>query len=163
MICCLAVRRPAFQFRQFAISALFSEASSGDEDCTDPKAAVSIARPCIPKASRLDVQNVLILLILFLLVSECSEAVGNCTGLHCFMSRIARTRNTNRKMVPFYSILETRGLKSDTPSGLTGEQEPSGPGHCTRNETHRAGTPVNRSHEAQVAAHAKQHPEPAHR
>ena len=98
--------------RQFAISALLSEASSGDDGYTDPKAAVSIARPRIPKASRVDAQNVLILCILFLLVSECSEAVCNCTELRCFMYRIARPRNTNRKMVPFYSILETTGVKS---------------------------------------------------
>ena len=45
----------------------------------------------------------------------------------------------------------------------TGEQEPSGPGHRTRNTTHRAGTPVNRSQEAQDTAHAKQHTERAHR
>ena len=32
----------------------------------------------------------------------------------------------------------------NTPSGHTGEQEPSGPGHRTGNTTHGAGTPVNR-------------------
>ena len=112
VICCLALRGLAFQIRQFAISALVSEASSGDDDYTDPKAAVSIARPRNPKASRLDAQNVLILCTLFLLVSECSEAVCNCNALHCFMSRIARPRNRNRKMIPFYSILETTGVKS---------------------------------------------------
>ena len=44
----------------------------------------------------------------------------------------------------------------------TAEQEPSGPGHRTRNTTHRAGTPVNRSQVAQDTAHAKQHTERAH-
>ena len=48
-------------------------------------------------------------------------------------------------------------------SGRTGDQEPSGQGHGTRNTTHRAGTLVNRSHEAQDTAHAKQHTEWAHR
>ena len=51
----------------------------------------------------------------------------------------------------------------NTPSGHTGEQEPGGPGRRTRNTTHRAGTPVNRSREAQDAAHATQHTERAHR
>ena len=113
VICCLALQGLAFQIRQFAISALSSEASSGDDDYTDPKATVSIARPGIPKASRLHAQNVLILCILFLLVSECSEPVCNCNKLHCVMSRIARPRNKNRKMVSRYSILETRGVKSE--------------------------------------------------
>ena len=45
------------------------------------------------------------------------------------------------------------------PSGRTGEQEPSGPGHRTRNTTHRASTPVNRSLVAWDTAHAKQHTE----
>ena len=48
-------------------------------------------------------------------------------------------------------------------SGRTREQEPSGPGHRTRNTTHRASTPVNRSQVAQDTAHAKQHTERAHR
>ena len=47
----------------------FLEASSGDDDYTDPKAAVSIARPRILKASRVDAHNVFIVCILFLLVS----------------------------------------------------------------------------------------------
>ena len=45
----------------------------------------------------------------------------------------------------------------NTPSGCTGEQEPGGPGHRTRETTHRAGTPVNRSQGAQDTAHAEQH------
>ena len=63
--------------------------------------------------------------------------------------------------------------QNSTPSEHTGEQEPGAPGHrtrvrCgpgrrTRETTHRAGTPVNRSQEAQDIAHAKQHAERAHR
>ena len=45
----------------------------------------------------------------------------------------------------------------------TGEQEPSGPGQCTRKITHRAGRPVNRSQVSQDTAHAQQHTERAHR
>ena len=45
----------------------------------------------------------------------------------------------------------------------TGEQEQSGPGHRTRNTTHRATTPVNRSHVGQNTAQATQHNEHAHR
>ena len=37
-------------------------------------------------------------------------------------------------------------------SGHTGEQEPSGPGHRTRNATHWTGTSVNRSQVAQDTA-----------
>ena len=59
-----------FQIGQFTISALFSEALFGDDDYTDPKAAVSIARPRIPKASRVDAHSVLLLCIPFLLVFE---------------------------------------------------------------------------------------------
>ena len=47
--------------------------------------------------------------------------------------------------------------------GHTGEQEPSGPGHRTRNTTHQAGTPVNGSQLVQDTAHATQHTERAHR
>ena len=50
-----------------------------------------------------------------------------------------------------------------TRSGHTGEQEPSGPGHRTRKETHRARTPVNRSQVAQDTPQAKHHTERAHR
>ena len=64
----------------------------------------------------------------------------------------------------------TRAKRPRTPytqhnprSGRTGEQEPSGPGHRTRNTTHRASTPVNGSQVAQETAHAKQHTERAHR
>ena len=57
----------------------------------------------------------------------------------------------------------TPHTQHNTPRGHTGEQEPSGPGHRTRNTRHRAGTPVNRSLEAQDTAHAKQHTELAHR
>ena len=51
----------------------------------------------------------------------------------------------------------------NTPSGHTGEQEPSGPGHRTHNTTNQAGTPVNRGQLAQDTAQAKQHTERAHR
>ena len=49
------------------------------------------------------------------------------------------------------------------PRRRTGEQEPSGPGHGTRNTTHRAGEPVNRSVVAQDTAHTTQRTERAHR
>ena len=42
------------------------------------------------------------------------------------------------------------------PSGHTGEEEPSGPGHRTHNTMHGASTPVNRSKVALDTAHAKQ-------
>ena len=45
----------------------------------------------------------------------------------------------------------------------TGEQEPIGPGHRTRNKKNRANTLVNRSQLAQDTAHATQHTERAHR
>ena len=50
-----------------------------------------------------------------------------------------------------------------TPSGHTCEQELSAPEHRTRDTTHRAGTPVNRSPVAQDTAHATQRTEQAHR
>ena len=49
----------------------------------------------------------------------------------------------------------------NTPSGHTGEQEPSGPGHRTSKATHRARTPLKRSQVAQDTAHAKQRTERA--
>ena len=45
----------------------------------------------------------------------------------------------------------------------TGEQEPSGPGHCRHNTTHQTSTPVNGSQVAQDAAHITQRSERAHR
>ena len=48
----------------------------------------------------------------------------------------------------------TQHGQSNTPSGHTGEQEPSGPGHRTRNTTHLADTPVNGSQVAQDTAQA---------
>ena len=51
----------------------------------------------------------------------------------------------------------------NTPSGHTGELEPSGPGHCTSKTTHQAGTPVNRSQVAQDIAQAKERTKRAHR
>ena len=56
------------QTRQLAIFHLFSVPSSGDDDYTDPKAAISIARPRIPKTSRVDARNVLLLCVYLLLV-----------------------------------------------------------------------------------------------
>ena len=53
--------------------------------------------------------------------------------------------------------------QSNTPSGHTSKQEPSGPGHRTIKERQRAGTPVNRNQVAQDTAHATQHTEQAHR
>ena len=44
-------------------------------------------------------------------------------------------------------------MQHNAPSGHTGEQEPSGPGHRTSKATHRAGTLVNRSQVAQDTAH----------
>ena len=49
------------------------------------------------------------------------------------------------------------------PSEPAGEQEPSGPGHRTRNTTLRARTFVNRSQVAQDTAEATRHTERAHR
>ena len=78
----------------------------------------------------------------------------------------------------------TPHTQHSTPSRQTGEQEPAGPGHRTRNTTnrvgapvtrsqvaqdtarnttHRAGTRVNRSQGAQDTAHPTQHTEQAHR
>ena len=51
----------------------------------------------------------------------------------------------------------------NTPNEHTGEQEPSGPGHGTRNTTHGAGTWVNRSQVAPDTAHATQRTEQVHR
>ena len=51
---------------------------------------------------------------------------------------------------------DTAHTQHNMPSGHTGEQEPSGPGHRTSKTTHQAGTPVNRSQVAQDIAQAKQ-------
>ena len=56
----------------------------------------------------------------------------------------------------------TTHTQDSAPSGHTGEQEPSGPGHRPRRTAHRAGTLVNRSQVAQDTAHAKQRNERAH-
>ena len=68
----------------------------------------------------------------------------------------------------FYSGAENqrarnKRLKHNTQSGHTGEQEPSGPGHRTRNTTNHAGAPVSRSQVAQHTADAKQRTQQAHR
>ena len=59
--------------------------------------------------------------------------------------------------------LRTPHTQHNAPSEHTGEQEPCGPGHRTRNTRHWAGTPVNRSQVAQDTAHARQRTEGAHR
>ena len=58
--------------------------------------------------------------------------------------------------------LETENTRT-AHSAHTGEREPSGPGHRTRNTTHRASTPVNRSQVAQDTADATQQTARAHR
>ena len=57
----------------------------------------------------------------------------------------------------------TNNTQHITPSEHTGEQEPSGPGHRTRNTTHTAGTPVNRSQVAQDTVVATKHTKRAQR
>ena len=57
----------------------------------------------------------------------------------------------------------TPHTQSNTPSGRTGEQESSGPGHRTGKATHPAGAPVNGSQVAQDTAHATQQTARAHR
>ena len=57
----------------------------------------------------------------------------------------------------------TPHTQHNRPSKHTGEQEPSGPGHRTRNTTHRTNTPVNRSQVPQDIAHATQRTELGHR
>ena len=57
----------------------------------------------------------------------------------------------------------TPTTQHNTASGHTGEREPSGTGHRTRDTTQRGGTLVNRSRVAQDTAHAAQHTELAHR
>ena len=57
----------------------------------------------------------------------------------------------------------TPRMQQNALSEHTGEQEPSAPGHRTRNTTLRARTFVNRSQVAQDTAQATQHTERAHR
>ena len=52
--------------------------------------------------------------------------------------------------------------QSNTPSGQTGEQESSGPGHRTHDGTDRTGTLVNRSQVAQDTAQTTQRKEQPH-
>ena len=52
-------------------------------------------------------------------------------------------------------------MQHNAPSEHSGEQESCGPGHRTRDATHRAGTPVNRTQVAQDTAHATQHNTPS--
>ena len=56
----------------------------------------------------------------------------------------------------------TPHTQSNAPSGHTGEQEASGPGHGTDSTTHRAGKPMNSSGVAQDTAPAEQRTERAH-
>ena len=58
---------------------------------------------------------------------------------------------------------DTAHTQHNAPNKHTGEQEPSGPGHRTRNTTRQARTPVNRGQMAQETAHAIQRTEWAHR
>ena len=72
-----------------------------------------------------------------------------------------RTERTNQRTGAIRP--RTPHTQHNAPSGNTGEQEPSGPGHRTHNATHRAGTPVNRSQVAQDTEHTTQCTERAHR
>ena len=56
----------------------------------------------------------------------------------------------------------TLRAQHNAPSGHTGEQEPSCPGHHTHNTRHPANTPVNRSQVAPDTAHTTQNTEPTH-
>ena len=56
---------------------------------------------------------------------------------------------------------DTAHLQHNAASEHTGEQEPSGPGHRTRNTTHQAGTLVNKSQVAKDTADKRQHRERA--
>ena len=69
------------------------------------------------------------------------------TNRHCPDGRVSTPQRHRR-----------RNTQHNTPSEHTGEQEPSGPGHCT---AHRASTPVNKSQGARDTAHATQHTERA--
>ena len=60
-------------------------------------------------------------------------------------------------------MAQDTAVAGNTPGGHTGEQEPRGPGPDTRNTTHRAGTPVNRSQVARDTAQAKQRTKRANR
>ena len=57
---------------------------------------------------------------------------------------------------------DTAQTQRNAPRKHTGEQEPRGQEHRTRNATQRPGTPVNRSQVAQDTAHTTQHTERAH-
>ena len=77
-----------------------------------------------------------------------------------------RTRNTTHRAgtpVNRSQVAQDTARKHNTPSGHTGEQDPSGPGHRTRNTTHGAGTPVNRGQVAKDTARKTQQTRRAHR
>ena len=52
-------------------------------------------------------------------------------------------------------VAQDTALAGNTPSGHTGEQEPSGSEDRTSNTTHKAGTPAKKSQVAQDTAQAK--------
>ena len=56
----------------------------------------------------------------------------------------------------------TRHSEDNAPGGHTGNQELSGPGHCTRKTTHGADTPVIRSQVDHDTAHTRQCTKRAH-
>ena len=57
---------------------------------------------------------------------------------------------------------DTAHTQRNTQSKHTGEREPSGPRHHTRNTTHQAGTPVNRSQVAKDTAHTQRNAPSGH-
>ena len=59
-------------------------------------------------------------------------------------------------------MAQDTGHTGNAPSGHTGEQEPSGPGHRKRITTHQAGTPVNRSRVIGTRHKQKQRTKRAH-
>ena len=74
------------------------------------------------------------------------------------------TQNTKRAHQRIGAKLPgTPHLQHNTPSGHTGEQERSGPGHHRCNKTNQASTPVNRSQVAQETVDATHHTKRAHR
>ena len=89
-----------------------------------------------------------------------SEITSFFTLLHPLNLTLSKyIRLVNLRLIP---TLQYR-TKSNTPSGRTGEQEPSGPGHRTHHTTHPAGAPVNGSQVAQDTAQTTHHTERAHR
>ena len=82
------------------------------------------------------------------------------------MPRTPRTQHSRRAGTPVSRRQVARDIAHTQCKALseyTGDQEPSGPGHCARDTTHRVGTPVNRSQVAKDTADATQSTERAHR